>query len=322
VDTDLFEGSWTRWERANQHRTAMAQVWNTYLADHPFDFSLADRDGGEFVLQVHQSFPVPALFSVLCGEWLYNLRGCLDYIIWATAAHQNSVVPPPNEGKLQYPIYSSQRDWTNNLYRLKGLAEHHREMLLQMQPFNSSPDANYLGWLNDLARVDRHRRLNTATAYVAEAQPVIEVPAAAGRTTTLQWGQRALINGKADLARIVVRPWDGTLESHDVRVNPRVGIDPEIAAWADSPFWRRVRFTERLAMIQVFVSAEIAAYEYDCTGHSRKADVLAAEYKAQCDGRRKDLPPRRLPTTTFTWTEPEVGRHSTQARFEGEDFPT
>ncbi|HEX7535469.1 MAG TPA: hypothetical protein VF391_00510, partial [Dermatophilaceae bacterium] len=73
---------------------------------------------------------------------------------------------------------------------------------------------------------------------------------------------------------------------------------------------------------QVFVSAEIAAYEYDCTGHSRKADVLAAEYKAQCDGRRKDLPPRRLPTTTFTWTEPEVGRHSTQARFEGEDFPT
>ena len=128
-----------------------------------------------------------------------------------------------------------------------------------------------------------------------------------------------LVNGKADLARIVVRPWDGTLESHDVRVNPRVGIDPEIEAWAQSPFWRRVRFTERLAMIQVFVSAEIATYEYDCTGQSRKAGLLAEEYKAQCDSRRKDIPPLRLPTVTVVWSEPEAGGRSTRARFEGKD---
>ena len=77
MDVDLFEGCWTRWERANEHRRAMAQVWNEYLSDHPFDFSLDDHGGGEFILQVHQDRPVPALFSVLCGEWLYNLRGCL-----------------------------------------------------------------------------------------------------------------------------------------------------------------------------------------------------------------------------------------------------
>lgn len=110
VDADLFGSCWTRWERANDHRSAMSQVWNNYLTDHPFDFSLDHRDGGEFILHVHQSHPVPALFAVLCGEWLYNLRGCLDYVIWATAAHYNGVVPPPDEGKLQYPIYASQRD--------------------------------------------------------------------------------------------------------------------------------------------------------------------------------------------------------------------
>jgi hypothetical protein len=321
VLTDLFDGCWTRWDRANEHRTAMAGVWNEYLSDHPFDYSLDDRGDGEFVLQVHQSRPVPALFSVLCGEWLYNLRGCLDYVIWATVAHHNGVVPPPDEGKLQYPIYASPREWQRSLYRLKGLAEHHREMLLRMQPFNSDPDANFLGWLNELARVDRHRRLNTATAYVAEAEPVIEVPNAAGRTTTLQWGQRVLVNGQADLARILVRPWDESLETDDVRVNPRVGIDPEIAGWAHSPFWRRVRFSEPLVMIQIFVAGEIATYEYDCTGQSRKADLLTAEYKTECDGRRTDFPPLQQPPVIFDWSEPAAGKQSSRARFEGRDFP-
>ena len=300
---------------------AMAQVWNEYLIDHPFDFSLDDRGGGEFILQVHQHSSVPSVFSVLCGEWLYNLRSCLDYIIWATVARQSGVVPPPDESKLQYPIYTSQRDWTRSLHRLKGLADHHRAMLLQMQPFRSDPDANYLGWLNDLARVDRHRRLNAATAYIAEVQPVIAVPDAVRCHTTLQWGQRVLVNGRADLARILVRPWDGTLSPSDVRVNPRVGIDPEIVAWATSPFWRRMRFGERLTMIQIFVSVEIATYEYDCTGESRKAHLLTEQYKADCDGRRSRLPALQMPETTVKWSDPEVGEPSTRARFEGEDFP-
>ncbi len=82
-----------------------------------------------------------------------------------------------------------------------------------------------------------------------------------------------------------------------------------------------MRFTERLVMIQIFVAAEIATYEYDCTGQSRKADVLAAPYKAQCDSRRGDLPPLRCPKVTVDWSEPEIARRSTQARFKGEDFP-
>jgi hypothetical protein len=29
-------------------------------------------------------------------------------------------------------------------------------MLKTMQPFNSDPDANYLGWINRLARIERN----------------------------------------------------------------------------------------------------------------------------------------------------------------------
>lgn len=322
MEIDLFDGCWTRWDRANDHRKAMTDVWNEYLGDHPFDFNLAHRGAGEFVLEVVQDRPAPATFAVLLGEWLYNLRGSLDYLMWATVARLHGTVPPPDEGKLQYPIYESQRDWDRNAYRLKQLAPHHREMLRIMQPFNSSPDANYLGWLNHLARVDRHRRLNTATAYIAVAEPVLEIPDAPGRQVSFQWGQRVLRGGRADLARIVVDPWDGTLEPEEVRANPRVGIDPEIEAWSESEFWRKIPFGERLTLIQVFVSSEIAAYEYDSTGRSRKSDMLKATFRAECDARRGRLPPLKLPVAEAVWSEPVVGRRSTRERFEGRDFPT
>jgi hypothetical protein len=51
--------------------------------------------------------------------------------------------PRPARGALQYPIYDTEQAWTNNLYRLKPLADHHREMLREMQPFASDND---LAW--------------------------------------------------------------------------------------------------------------------------------------------------------------------------------
>jgi integrase len=80
------------------------------------------------------------------------LRSALDYLIWATAVHMSGALPPPGEGALQYPIYDTEQAWTNNLYRLKPLADHHREMLREMQPFASDNDANYLGWIVSHAR--------------------------------------------------------------------------------------------------------------------------------------------------------------------------
>ena len=108
-------------------------------------------------------------------------------------------LPPPDEGTLQYPIYESIGAWTTNEYRLRHLAPRHRQMLLHMQPFNGDVDANYLGVINRLARIDRHRRL-TSTAYLAEMQPVIQVPA--GSRASLAWGQRVLVDGHAQVARI------------------------------------------------------------------------------------------------------------------------
>ena len=215
---------------------------------------------------------MPYALAVAIGEWLYNLRSALDYLMLATAAHVSGQVPPPGEGQLQYPIYESDAAWNSNLHRLRQIREHHREMLKAMQPFNSNADANYLGWINRLARIDRHRHLTDLTAYVAETEPVIAI--SDGSKATLQWGARLVSQGYADVLRIVVAPWHPGMK---VDVNPRLGIDPEVADWAQSPFWKRVRFSERFHMLQIFAAAEVAVYEYGWTGHSRRADAHTKE---------------------------------------------
>lgn len=313
-----FDTAHAKLERASEHSQEMAQVWNTYLEPHPFDTDLLRTGELQWTLRVTQQTPTPERLSVLFGEWLFNLRSALDSLIWATAVHESRQEPPPAEDKLLYPIFDSARAWESNLYRLNNLADHQRKMLLTMRPFNTTdPDANFLGWINRLARIERHRRLTVATARVAVVEPVLQVRQDA--RPQLQWGERVLRAGSCDLFRLTLQHGDGPPPV----VNPRIGIDPEISDWAASPFWSRIRFTERIRMMETFVRAEISLYEYDCTGETRGWDAMTDSFRTEADQRRAskpDTPISRPQPLEVAWSRSETGRTSTWDRFTGKDF--
>lgn len=315
---DPFDSAWQRWERAKDRMTESVGVWNEFLGeDHDaFDFSLDGDNAGTYLLRVHQVRPTPPELAVVFGEWLYNLRSALDYVIWATACHVSGQVPPPDEHVLQYPIYDTEGGWKRNLFRLRGLHEHHREMLLTMQPFNSDRDANYLGWLNRLARIDRHRNLVTGAARIAVLEPVIAFPD--WTKPRLEWGERTIVDGRADVAKITFSPHRPNME---VTVTPRIGIDPEIDEWSSSPFWSRIAFGERLRMIQIFVATEIAPYEYDCTGYSREEDLIIEEVRDKMDDRRGITKAPRRVRPAVAWSMADTPRSSARERLYGQDFP-
>jgi hypothetical protein len=314
-----FDPARARIERAAQHAREMSEVWNDYLVPHPFDFTMERDSDRSFVLKVIQREPVPTSLSVLFGEYLYNLRSALDYVVWALAVHTSRQQPPPGESGLQYPIYDDEAAWKRNLWRLNPLLEHHRAMLLTMQPFSSDLDANFLGWINRLARIDRHRTLAVSTARVAEAEPVLQAPSSSD--PQLSWGERVLHEGVCSLLRVTFsRPVDGD----EVSINPRAGIDPEIAEWAASEFWGRSRFSERLQMLRLFVGMELTIYEYDATGDSPQQESLTASFRAESDARRaagKSGPIVRPTHPPVRWTATDA-RPSNKDRFAGRDFPS
>jgi hypothetical protein len=317
VVDDLFAHAWARHSRAAEIADRMVEIWNGYVEDHPYSASLIGQGDGVYILRVYEDEPLPQEFAVATGEWINHLRSALDYTIWAAAAHASGRVPPPNQGQIQYPICESPEAWERNLYRLAALADHHRAMLLTMQPFNSDADANYLGWINRIARSDRHRHLSRMGGYLAELQPALVTPA--GCEATLQWGERTIYDGYADAARIVVSPWTPDMK---IMVNPRMGIDPEIEEWSHSPFWRKIRFPDRLKMLHIFVSGEIAAYEYDATGAGRKQELLTSDYRAECDARNNPRrPPPRRERRAVVWSDPASAHRATASELSGEDFP-
>lgn len=315
-----FDSAYAKLDRAREHQTALAEIWNEYLELSPFDFSLIDDGPKRWVLRATQSEPLPERMSVIFGEWLFNLRSALDSLIWATAVHMSRSDPPPKESALQYPIYDTEEQWTRNLYRLKPLADHQRDMLYAMQPFNTEiPDANFLGWINRLARIDRHRRMTIATARVAELNPVVE--ASRNDPPALEWGELQFQDGYCDLIRLTVQHGDGPIP----KVNPRAGIDPEIAEWGDSPWWSRKRFSDRLHVMELFVRAEVAVYEYDCTGRTREFNPTTEEFRQESDRRRASstrAPIARPSRSDVTWSKATGRKASTVSKFLGEDFPS
>jgi hypothetical protein len=296
---DPFRACWYRWERADSHRQDMVKVWNDYVARDPHDIELVHQGHGIHVIRVIENEPMPADFAGLFGEWLYNLRASLDYIIWAAAAYASGTLPPPREGVLQYPIYDDEATWQRNLYRIRDLPEHQQQRLKMMQPFASDQDANFLGWINRLARIDRHRTLVDGACYLAELRPALAIEH--GRQATLQWGSRVVRGPVTDVARVTINPWD---DDAVVKVNPRSGIDPEIDQWSVSPFWGPKRFGDRVHMMQIFVAGEIAVYEYDCTGTSRREDMLTGSFRQECDIRGSSRQPVRAARPAEQWSAP------------------
>ena len=61
----------------------MALLWNDYISSHPFTPSLIGQGDGVYILRVWEDQPPPPELGVATGEWLYNVRSALDYVIWA-----------------------------------------------------------------------------------------------------------------------------------------------------------------------------------------------------------------------------------------------
>lgn len=282
--TNPFDACWHRIDRAEAHRDESAAIWNEWLEDEPYSVVLDHQGEGKFVVKVVQESPTPPEMAVLMGEWFYNLRCALDYAVYATAICDSGKTPPPGDGVLEFPCSFTEDHFRKQEYRLKPLSDYHRVSLVEaMQPYrHEDPDTSALGWLHKLARIDRHRRLTFMLGVVKEIQPIAGVPV--GCVVKDQWAERVVIDGEAEIAGFTVTPWN---DGWKVNVNPRAGIDPEIGDWAESPFWQRWRYNDRLVVLRTTVESVVAPLEYSCLGTGRKADILTEAFRAECDARRQ-----------------------------------
>ncbi|WP_445165799.1 hypothetical protein ACTXG7_18135 [Mycolicibacterium sp. Dal123E01] len=170
-----------RLRRASEIRASIGTEWSEYLDRHPRRFGLVQANAdGQWTFVINTVEPMPARISALFGEWLYLLRAALDGTAYHLAVRDSGQNPPPNERNIYFPIKLDPAKYDSQGHRdnLKALSDTTFADLRVVQPFNAQPDhlSNALWWVEELARIDRHRRGHALAAHIDKVRVGLRKP--------------------------------------------------------------------------------------------------------------------------------------------------
>ncbi|MDC8970721.1 hypothetical protein [Mycobacterium marinum] len=171
-----------RVSRASEVRESIGSLWNEYRERRPRRFGLlADPvSDTRWTFVINTVEPMPARISTLFGEWLYLLRAALDGTAYHVAVRDSGQNPPPNERRIYFPIkdVAAKYDSPNHRKDLIAMSDSTFANLRAAQPFNAEPDhkSNILWWIEELARIDRHRYGHALAPHIVNARIRLEPP--------------------------------------------------------------------------------------------------------------------------------------------------
>ena len=232
-----YGSCWDRIDRAYELRKSFADTWNQWLAKEPYEITVSVHPDGTGEINVWPRWQPKseAKLSLLLGEFLYQLRACLDGAIYETAVELTGQDPPPRASKLEFPIARTVEEWEAAVRRgrLSGLRDDQVDMVRRFQPFRLPSEYDHRIWfptealmlLNDMARQDRHRRLHVVGTWGHLAAPEVFVDAPA----SVEWVRvepDGIIESRHLVARFKLRNYSPSRHGQSsVHANPRIAMD-------------------------------------------------------------------------------------------------
>lgn len=140
--------------RARDHLAALEAETKKHWKRRPYDLSIeGDVDTGEYVVSLRPREP-PKEYGLIIGDVIANLRGALDYLVYALAWLDSGF---PQE-QTQFPIADTLEQFeSTKARRLKGLSPAHVAAIEALQPYNGG---DWLARLRDLSNTDKHMHLS------------------------------------------------------------------------------------------------------------------------------------------------------------------
>ena len=181
MDPDRVAGIKAKLERADEHFEALTTEVRAYFDAQPHSYPVeADFSERTYVMRVRIKAP-PARLTVICGDYIQNLRAALDYLV-------NALVPHSSH-KTAFPIYSTARRFDRQVRvpatggregPLTGL-DPQGEVFGQIesaQPYQSEESeigTHPLQALAALSNTDKHRTILTV-ASAHRGDPADKIP--------------------------------------------------------------------------------------------------------------------------------------------------
>ena len=236
---ERFKNSWNRLQRAAHHARAFAAEWDAIFDGEPLQPELREDKAGWFTIVANfvpsaQERVLRNTLALELGELAYQLRAALDGLIWDTVTHMQGFEPPTDEAnRLEFPILNGKVRHFDNCglqkfpfpHRLKGWLESIQPGSLE-KPIGD-PDRGLKTTLEDvhnLARLDRHRRLRTIAAILADLSLSIETKPPGGKIVAHEALACDLLNGQNEIVRCRVECAGGLLP-YNISLKAQIAFD-------------------------------------------------------------------------------------------------
>ncbi len=185
MSTPNLTGVILKRNRAEHHLNTLTEAIDIYKRRDPYGVVCeTNANQTKHVWKAHVSSQPPSAWGPLIGDFLFNLRSCLDNLAWALA---ETVGTPPDH--TQFPIFFARDDWEpRGPHQMEGLPDAKQTIIESLQPFNrqfwpglipaSGPfparieampetaDFNPLWHLHSLNNVDKHRLVHVAVVVI------------------------------------------------------------------------------------------------------------------------------------------------------------
>jgi hypothetical protein len=186
--------------RADEHFVTLNRELEAFLKRDPYHIVRdAQRERTEYRVQVREEFPPHV--SVIAGDVLQNARSALDHLAWRLAGDD-----PPRD--TSFPIYSKRDEYfakdrrgkpasSSGVFKIAALPDAAQTVIESMQPYHGKDLGLALGFLNEFARIDRHRALHlvggasddtTVQAGRRDKKGRLRMTGSAGGSMTLRLG--------------------------------------------------------------------------------------------------------------------------------------
>jgi hypothetical protein len=145
--------------RAEMHLTEVARALNSFTNGECHLIPEINEELKLMVLRIDITPKITSQLSAMVGDFLFNARCILDYLVWAIILQAGNTPTAKN----MFPITSSGENFASQLKRkrLDGVPVEAVAIIKGLQP--CSARNHPLAWLDSLHNVDKHRELIMTT---------------------------------------------------------------------------------------------------------------------------------------------------------------
>lgn len=166
-------------QQATKHFNALtAEMDKLFSTDKESVFFGIEADINTREIRVRHKQPVPPQWSAIVGDCLYNLRCCLDHLVWQLALEKGQAP----DAKTEFPIFldrdkylETKKDGTpterSGLRKIMALPAPAQQIIGGAQPFavtKGVPSMHPLWLLHELSNSDKHRATSIVGANLEE----------------------------------------------------------------------------------------------------------------------------------------------------------